>query len=1099
MGKPPEELFSPHQSATTLLVSVEDLINMAMGPEDRNTVNYKLVQTVLHILARQMRLLEQRVEIKVTEYITQREKDEKEAKKLERSRAKERSKTREAEKIMRTAEKERKNIEKLLQKEKYKAQSGPKERQEKVASKDRGKAAALDKEKAEIAASKEREKAEKAAAKAERAVSKEREKEAKGAAKEKERADRAISKERERAEKAAAKEKEREERGASKERERAERAAAKEKEREERGVSKEKAKAERAAAKEKEREERASSKEREKAEKAAAKEREREERKADKTSAKEREREEKAASKADRKAEKEREREEKAAAKADKDASKERKDKATSKADSDTPKERKKKERAEKKDRDESKEKETGERAASTVDMESADESEKEEDTVSKADRKVTKEREKEEKAASKAEREAAKEREREEKAALKADKAELKEKEREERAAAKEERALAKDKEREERAQSKEREKAEKEAAKAERHDLKDKAKADKEQEKAERAEEKAKAKAEKELAKEEKAKRKKEKEGEGIEVTEEERDKEKILVVEKGPTTRSSAGPRSRPNIEVVTRSQFDLLMEIVNELKAKAGPTPMPSMPQNKELLKQLSKGTASLTEMMDALQVSARVVAAEQAIGRMGGILTQLVSAGALPEDIAGQIGEVTTVLEAELHGDSKGGVSSSEVPGGKSSKSGTMSRKSLVSTKSGVNSVGRPSTVDSTVSEKPYIESKVTHPELDDAIHQLKEDLAKNMGHLTAKSSATVENIMTMVKTVTEKLDTALKINNRISTLHSMVTDYAEQLSGFDAGLTTQLKSFAEQMTQIRGDLGAGLKLLETVNNNAETAAVMELTERYEALVSELDHTLHAHSEMSVTQDRLGEDMRNLIDAVEMLREQKADRDEVQDGLRDKADMSRLTGLLRDEEFNESRTELENRLTLCHEKFHRQDGVWMKALKELKDAVDLKADLVHVLGTREDVQRALGMLHDMCQNLALVLGEPKAAILTRKLTRGGACGACAVPALMELENARPRPAGAPAAADHCEVEFQLPAPPDSRKHICNRWVGGSHTRITGAVSRLQAEPFAYTTIPTSKYTGYGGDGRLYMMEEELQPCLECNKLDESFDD
>ncbi|XP_053608170.1 caldesmon-like isoform X2 [Plodia interpunctella] len=1098
MGKPPEELFSPHQSATTLLVSVEDLINMAMGPEDRNTVNYKLVQTVLHILARQMRLLEQRVEIKVTEYITQREKDEKEAKKLERSRAKERSKTREAEKIMRTAEKERKNIEKLLQKEKYKAQSGPKERQEKVASKDRGKAAALDKEKAEIAASKEREKAEKAAAKAERAVSKEREKEAKGAAKEKERADRAISKERERAEKAAAKEKEREERGASKERERAERAAAKEKEREERGVSKEKAKAERAAAKEKEREERASSKEREKAEKAAAKEREREERKADKTSAKEREREEKAASKADRKAEKEREREEKAAAKADKDASKERKDKATSKADSDTPKERKKKERAEKKDRDESKEKETGERAASTVDMESADESEKEEDTVSKADRKVTKEREKEEKAASKAEREAAKEREREEKAALKADKAELKEKEREERAAAKEERALAKDKEREERAQSKEREKAEKEAAKAERHDLKDKAKADKEQEKAERAEEKAKAKAEKELAKEEKAKRKKEKEGEGIEVTEEERDKEKILVVEKGPTTRSS-GPRSRPNIEVVTRSQFDLLMEIVNELKAKAGPTPMPSMPQNKELLKQLSKGTASLTEMMDALQVSARVVAAEQAIGRMGGILTQLVSAGALPEDIAGQIGEVTTVLEAELHGDSKGGVSSSEVPGGKSSKSGTMSRKSLVSTKSGVNSVGRPSTVDSTVSEKPYIESKVTHPELDDAIHQLKEDLAKNMGHLTAKSSATVENIMTMVKTVTEKLDTALKINNRISTLHSMVTDYAEQLSGFDAGLTTQLKSFAEQMTQIRGDLGAGLKLLETVNNNAETAAVMELTERYEALVSELDHTLHAHSEMSVTQDRLGEDMRNLIDAVEMLREQKADRDEVQDGLRDKADMSRLTGLLRDEEFNESRTELENRLTLCHEKFHRQDGVWMKALKELKDAVDLKADLVHVLGTREDVQRALGMLHDMCQNLALVLGEPKAAILTRKLTRGGACGACAVPALMELENARPRPAGAPAAADHCEVEFQLPAPPDSRKHICNRWVGGSHTRITGAVSRLQAEPFAYTTIPTSKYTGYGGDGRLYMMEEELQPCLECNKLDESFDD
>lgn len=38
----------------------------------------------------------------------------------------------------------------------------------------------------------------------------------------------------------------------------------------------------------------------------------------------------------------------------------------------------------------------------------------------------------------------------------------------------------------------------------------------------------------------------------------------------------------------------------------------------------------------------------------------------------------------------------------------------------------------------------------------------------------------------------DKLDIALKLNTRINSLYSLVTDYAEQLNGFDAGLTTQV-------------------------------------------------------------------------------------------------------------------------------------------------------------------------------------------------------------------------------------------------------------------------------------------------------------------
>ncbi|XP_063828565.1 uncharacterized protein LOC135077955 [Ostrinia nubilalis] len=191
----------PNMSDTTLLVSVEDLINMAMGPSDKNVVNFKLIQTVLHILARQMRMLEQRVEIRITdarESSPKRKMDEIKEERKSRSPEKRVSKDR-------AAKREVEKLEKAALKEKEKA--------ERAASKDR--------ERADRAVSKEREKAEKAAAK-------ERDKADRAASKERDKADRAESKEREKAEKAAAKEKEKAERAASKERDKADRASSKE-------------------------------------------------------------------------------------------------------------------------------------------------------------------------------------------------------------------------------------------------------------------------------------------------------------------------------------------------------------------------------------------------------------------------------------------------------------------------------------------------------------------------------------------------------------------------------------------------------------------------------------------------------------------------------------------------------------------------------------------------------------------------------------------------------------------------------------------------------------------------------------------------------
>ncbi|CAG4992533.1 unnamed protein product [Colias eurytheme] len=49
-----------------------------------------------------------------------------------------------------------------------------------------------------------------------------------------------------------------------------------------------------------------------------------------------------------------------------------------------------------------------------------------------------------------------------------------------------------------------------------------------------------------------------------------------------------------------------------------------------------------------------------------------------------------------------------------------------------------------------------------------------------------------------------------------------------------------------------------------------------------------------------------------------------------------------------------------------------------------------------------------------------------------------------------------------------------------------------TRWSQAARREQARGTGHS-VPSKRYTGYGTDGRLYMMEDELQPCIECNEV------
>lgn len=62
---------------------------------------------------------------------------------------------------------------------------------------------------------------------------------------------------------------------------------------------------------------------------------------------------------------------------------------------------------------------------------------------------------------------------------------------------------------------------------------------------------------------------------------------------------------------SIEVVTPAKFQALLNLVEELLKRTGGAPLPTMPSNEDLLAELAKGTASLTDTMEAMQVLLKI--------------------------------------------------------------------------------------------------------------------------------------------------------------------------------------------------------------------------------------------------------------------------------------------------------------------------------------------------------------------------------------------------------------------------------------------------------------------------------------------------------
>nr|XP_037874789.1 uncharacterized protein LOC101737966 isoform X1 [Bombyx mori] len=576
-----------------------------------------------------------------------------------------------------------------------------------------------------------------------------------------------------------------------------------------------------------------------------------------------------------------------------------------------------------------------------------------------------------------------------------------------------------------------------------------------------------------------------------------------EKLLIVERVPMEEAKArhGSIMTPTLSVVTQEQFAELEAQIKALQEKLAPTGKADFPENAQLLQELRKG-ASLTDAMAALQLSARLEAAEKTLDQMLSLLTEVaIKKPNIDQHLTKQIkpDKMDTGLPIASF---KAPLQEISVPLA-SSKTTDATMPTLAADAKDLNDL----TILDTSKQNFDV---VTRDELKTAMQDLYDEIIKSTNSITAKSTSDAINALKIAKKMEEKLDKSVDLSNRMDDLETLVADYAEQINILDTGLSSQMTNYQEQLTQMQHDLESGLdNMAETLANaGGDTTAVTELNGHFSNLQFDLENMFLSQKELNDNQNKLSVDLEGLWQHIEVLRSTKADREEVADALRDKAGIAALNGLVSLQQFDAVQGDFEKRILTAYDKFNNQEMIWQKAIDDLFRGLNEKADYVQVTSLRDEIQKYLNMFDSRINAMSEILGEPRAAAILRKIHRDSACLSCATPAVMDLEEPGTIPAlpalssrspgvGAESLnpkedGDHlCYPRHPIPHQKDSRSHACNRYCGGSHT-ILNNMSRVPAG-MVVTPIIRHVATGLGSDGKVYRLEDTIKPCIPCNTL------
>ncbi|XP_026674704.1 glutamine-rich protein 2-like [Ceratina calcarata] len=297
---------------------------------------------------------------------------------------------------------------------------------------------------------------------------------------------------------------------------------------------------------------------------------------------------------------------------------------------------------------------------------------------------------------------------------------------------------------------------------------------------------------------------------------------------------------------------------------------------------------------------------------------------------------------------------------------------------------------------------------------------------------------------------------------------------------------------SEDLDSIRGRISKLEKDVSCLFEKVESAPMAGVagTADIEDLVAKIHEIQTEMEKLNQTADRLIDDRENremhlnaLLEQVELLKTLKADREDLEDALAEKADAHAINRKVSYDQFDAACDDLAQGLEDAIGKLGQQEAIWQQALDEVQKEIEGKVDKMEMSPLKDFVNHRLKSLQEKLKAISEARQELEAAG-TKKLLRDVQCISCDKDVVMrmdpdrrfkvdgfpcslsmkpyltyELDQVRKQRKRLPHSRNMIQFEAAMqeetkkqrsardPLDKTPRDHLCNRYCGGSHTVTT----------------------------------------------------
>ncbi|KAL2713147.1 MATH and LRR domain-containing protein PFE0570w-like [Vespula squamosa] len=394
--------------------------------------------------------------------------------------------------------------------------------------------------------------------------------------------------------------------------------------------------------------------------------------------------------------------------------------------------------------------------------------------------------------------------------------------------------------------------------------------------------------------------------------------------------------------------------------------------------------------------------------------------------------------------------------------------------------------------------------------LDNALTKIEERLRvlERKEEITVDTTEREEDESAPVKSLNE--EDKRKIQICLENIEDLRTTFDNNFTNIEA----RLQKVEKEGDELTEKLKNVAKPSETGDSdlNELVSKIQDIQEDLRKLNETADHLI------GDTEDR-EMNLNAMLEQIELLKTIKADKEDLEDALADKADTHAVNRKVSHDQFNAACDDLTRGLEEAISKLGKQESIWQQSLDEVQKEIEGKVDKIEITPLREFVNNRLKSLQEKMKRMAEMRREAEAAG-TKKLLRDVQCISCdkevvmrteetgkfeapSMPCTMsmkpyltyELDQVRKQQRRLPHSRNM--IQFEAAVLEETKKmktakeelftksprdHLCNRYCGGSHT-ITTPQQRVMRMGHFLTqwgpeSIQLTEGMIQGTDGKMY---------------------